>query len=500
MLSSSRTSRVRGCDPPYSVEQIGAIFLELTFTSLTLAVLSLYADRPGPLSICLILYLLCFFTVAFSYVYCSCVDPAAPNIDYLFLPTRKSTSSRYCRICSKSIPGLDHHCVWLNTCIGARNYWAFYVLASAGLLQHILQFILCILVATPLAWKMKRTDGSVGDDNGPIFAGIVSALSVIGLVAFGSLWLFHSYLLTQGIGTYDWLLQRAERRAKREEEEERKEDERIRQELAIASERMLAAAETITKLDSEIEGQRGVSSRQEGSSVVVGIESGGFDESQHGILGPRPAQNQSWRLSVDSDDDDNDDNNDVLSEGSRIAGPSTRLSSAAEMRRRERVATLRANISINNRALSARVGDVEFEDSEVPTTSSELEVEKNRLFSTMSTRMSVLHDTGTKINEEDSTVAEKNSESTVNDVPSTLLTSDVIVVSVLNEDRQPKDEEAPLTPTEKSDVVLLTSTVEVESRRDDENKEVEEDDKGHGTGINLLEESKNDKEDAKEVD
>ena len=213
MLSPTRRSRVNGCDPPFSVEQIGAFFLELFFTTLTLAVISLYADRPGPLAICLILYLLCFLTVVVSYIYCSSVDPAAPNIDYFLLPTRKSTSSRYCRLCSKSIPGLDHHCIWLNTCIGARNYWAFYVLASAGLLQHILQLILCVLVATPFAWKMSNSDRG---ENGPAFAGIVSSLSVIGIIAFGSLWLFHSYLLTQGIGTYDWLLRRSERRAKRE--------------------------------------------------------------------------------------------------------------------------------------------------------------------------------------------------------------------------------------------------------------------------------------------
>ena len=469
MLATSRTSRVRGCDPPFSVEQISVFILEIFFTSLTLAVISLYAERPGPLAICLILYLLCFLTVLISYVYCSGVDPAAPNIDYLFLPTRKSTTSRYCRIFSKSIPGLDHHCVWLNTCIGARTYWAFYILASAGLLQHILQFILCILVATPLAWKLKRTEGFIGDDNGPIFAGIVSALSIIGIVAFGSLWLFHSYLLTQGIGTYDWLLRRAERRAKREEEEERKEDERIRQELARASGRMLEAAETISKMESEVDDRNrggGVdSSLREGTSVVVGIENRGIDGSSNGILGPRPPRptlGYSHRLSTESDDFDDDI---VVDSGSGISGPSPRLNSAAEMRRRERVATLRANVS-NNRLSSAHEASVEFEDTDVPTSSIDLTDAKNRLFSTMSTRMSLLLESSENKVEEDGTC-----EVNLDKEP---IRNETVLVSVSNDDLQPV-EDVSHSHSAGSECEISPATVdEEENHNNNENKEEED--------------------------
>jgi hypothetical protein len=398
MLSPTRRSRINGCDPPFSVEQIGSVFLELFFTTLTLAVISLYADRPGPLAICLILYLLCFLTVAVSYIYCSSVDPAAPNIDYFLLPTRKSTTSRYCRLCSKSIPGLDHHCIWLNTCIGARNYWAFYVLASAGLLQHILQLILCALVATPLAWKMSSSDRG---ENGPAFAGIVSSLSVIGIVAFGSLWLFHSYLLTQGIGTYDWLLRRSERRAKREEEEERKEDERIRQELTRASERMHAAAETISKMDSDVLRQQhfeGNSNRQEDSSVVVGMETIIVDDLSNGILGPRPTQIHSRRLSIDSDDDNDFDQ---TAQETETASTSPRLSSAAEMRRRERVATLRANLTTTTNNNSNAPLDDAFEETEIPSSTYSVLDATHRLFSTKSSRISGLQTSSENKIEED---------------------------------------------------------------------------------------------------
>lgn len=39
---------------------------------------------------------------------------------------------RYCKLCGKTVMGLDHHCVWLNTCVGKRTYWAFFILATAG--------------------------------------------------------------------------------------------------------------------------------------------------------------------------------------------------------------------------------------------------------------------------------------------------------------------------------------------------------------------------------
>ena len=34
-----------------------------------------------------------------------------------------STSrAKHCRICDKCVEGFDHHCKWLNTCVGSKNY------------------------------------------------------------------------------------------------------------------------------------------------------------------------------------------------------------------------------------------------------------------------------------------------------------------------------------------------------------------------------------------
>lgn len=53
--------------------------------------------------------------------------------------------TRYCASCRKNVEGLDHHCIWLNTCIGSKNYIPFLTLVVFGFLQTALQTIICIL-------------------------------------------------------------------------------------------------------------------------------------------------------------------------------------------------------------------------------------------------------------------------------------------------------------------------------------------------------------------
>lgn len=47
-------------------------------------------------------------------------------------------SARYCGACRKTVSGLDHHCTWLNTCVGRRNYFSFICLVFIGAAQSTL--------------------------------------------------------------------------------------------------------------------------------------------------------------------------------------------------------------------------------------------------------------------------------------------------------------------------------------------------------------------------
>jgi hypothetical protein len=154
-------------------------------------------------------------------------------------------SSRYCGGCRKTVLGLDHHCSWLNTCIGRRNYVPFVVLVFTGAAQqglpfppfgrwdvlcpspftrffpHIVRIPLCLAVVhlavgvvAIAVWQQQDPTRTAAAFNGSIwgFYLVVSVFLLLSAVmATGLLLLagFHSYLmLVVRKGTYDWLLSR----------------------------------------------------------------------------------------------------------------------------------------------------------------------------------------------------------------------------------------------------------------------------------------------------
>jgi hypothetical protein len=60
------------------------------------------------------------------------------NIPVVCFP-QATKKKRYCAQCAKTVIGLDHHCSWLNTCIGIQNYVPFISLVTIGFLQMALQ-------------------------------------------------------------------------------------------------------------------------------------------------------------------------------------------------------------------------------------------------------------------------------------------------------------------------------------------------------------------------
>ncbi|KAE8795814.1 putative protein S-acyltransferase 22 [Hordeum vulgare] len=135
-------------------------------------------------------------------------------------------NSKHCRVCDKCVDGFDHHCRWLNNCIGKRNYKGFFILMSSAVLLLVVQWlsgtlviILCIVKRGDFS---RQIDSKLGSSFSTVAFVIVVAtctiLAMIATVPLAQLLCFHILLIKKGISTYDYII------ALREQEEDQQEE------------------------------------------------------------------------------------------------------------------------------------------------------------------------------------------------------------------------------------------------------------------------------------
>lgn len=114
----------------------------------------------------------------------------------------------------------DHHCVWLNTCVGSKNYKPFFIALCSvfGLMLTVAASCVWALVASSgdgvdAALLLLRVRAHCGTD-GLSLAGLRAALCVPAALALlvawqvASLLKLHFYLWRRGISTYDLIVER----------------------------------------------------------------------------------------------------------------------------------------------------------------------------------------------------------------------------------------------------------------------------------------------------
>ncbi|KAI9296107.1 zf-DHHC-domain-containing protein [Neoconidiobolus thromboides FSU 785] len=119
----------------------------------------------------------------------------------IYRPPRAS----HCAQCDSCIERMDHHCVWVNNCIGKRNYRFFFLFLSS-----ILSLCLYILIFSALHLYWIYTDmleHGIDDflqvlSKAPMSL-VLAIYTFVFTLSLGSLFLFHIYLIMTNKTTHE---------------------------------------------------------------------------------------------------------------------------------------------------------------------------------------------------------------------------------------------------------------------------------------------------------
>uniref|UniRef100_A0A061RL35 S-acyltransferase n=1 Tax=Tetraselmis sp. GSL018 TaxID=582737 RepID=A0A061RL35_9CHLO len=106
----------------------------------------------------------------------------------------------HCRVCDNCVEKFDHHCPWVGTCIGKRNYRHFFLFISLSSSLCVVSFASSVTVIVK-----EHCDGATFWDslgqNAP--AAIIAVYCFVMFWFVGGLTAFHTYLLGTNQTTYE---------------------------------------------------------------------------------------------------------------------------------------------------------------------------------------------------------------------------------------------------------------------------------------------------------
>ncbi|XP_042512624.1 probable protein S-acyltransferase 15 isoform X2 [Macadamia integrifolia] len=109
--------------------------------------------------------------------------------------TYKPPRAHHCRVCGRCVLRMDHHCLWVNNCIGYSNYKPFVVLITYAAVGCIYSFVMIMSGAIQKDWEF-----------GSLKMLYISCGTIIGSLCLilGTLLGWHIYLLGHNMTTIEY--------------------------------------------------------------------------------------------------------------------------------------------------------------------------------------------------------------------------------------------------------------------------------------------------------
>jgi len=110
--------------------------------------------------------------------------------------------TKHCKTCNKCVARYDHHCMWLNNCIGGKNYSTFIRFIVSADICVLFKIIIEIfaLIDTNQEINLLNLEGT-STNTRYILLIVLLAINAIFFMCLSELNRFHAYITYYGLST-----------------------------------------------------------------------------------------------------------------------------------------------------------------------------------------------------------------------------------------------------------------------------------------------------------